>query len=96
MPELYNYAFAYTGNKNKNEVLSVDGEPISFYFTAGEHEIKMETTAESFADANMMVQQLVEDMNNIAMSIRTITGGKTDEDRDWDIEKYVPSLRDDL
>lgn len=96
LTELYNYAFAYTGNKNKNEILSVDGEPISFYFTAGEHEIKMETTAESFADANMMVQQLVEDMNNIAMSIRTITGGKTDEDRDWDIEKYVPSLRDDL
>lgn len=94
--EFANYGFSYTGTKNRNEILSIDGETVSFYLTAGVHEITMETTAAPFERANDLVLQLVADMNSVVMSIREVTGGKTDKDRDWNIEKYVPTLRDDL
>lgn len=94
--EFYNYAFAYTGSRNQNETLSVGGETVYFYFTAGTHEITLETTAEVFADADARVRQLVSDMNALAMDIRAVTGGQSDEDRDWHIDQYLPSLPADL
>lgn len=94
--EFYSYGFAYTGNRNRNEVLSVDGETVYFYLSAGEHELRLETTAELCADANAAVRELVDHMNQVALSIREVTGGKADTDRDWNIERYVPGLRDEL
>lgn len=67
-----------------------------FYLSAGEHTITLCTTAERNAVANEAVQSLVADMNRIALNIRSVTGGKSDENREWDIEKYIPTLRAEL
>ena len=94
--EFYNYPFAYTGNQNKNELLSADGETVYFYMTAGEHTVTLCATAEQSATANEAVQRLVADMNQIALNIRSVTGGKSDENREWNIEKNIPTLRTEL
>ena len=91
--EFYNYPFAYTGNQNKNEIFTVDGETVYFYLTAGEHTITLCSTAERSCTANEAVKKIVTDMNQLALDIRAVTGGKSDENREWNIEKNIPTLR---
>lgn len=94
--ELQNYPFPYTGNKLQNEVISVNGEEAAFYFEAGEHTITLESTADVYAESYENLMAVLNDCSQIALEVQYVTGNKSDKNRDWKIERYIPDLKDRL
>lgn len=90
------YAFAYTGMNCRNEILSYDGEEIQVYLSPGRHTLTLESTASVYFEAYETLVATLSEMNDIALQIRMITGNKTDKNRDWNIEEYLPGLKDQL
>lgn len=94
--ELMDYRFEYTGTKNQNHVLNIDGEDISFYFDKGDHTITLQSTASVYFDIYESLLYVVRRMNDISLDIKMITGNKVDKNRDWNIDEYIPDLKDQL
>mgnify|MGYP000846013288 FL=1 len=94
--DLLNYRFDYTGRKPANQVISVDGQEVGFYFTEGSHTVTFESTAETYAKNYENLTSVINDINRISLEVKYITGNKTDKNRDWKIEKYIPGLKDRL
>ena len=94
--ELLDYAFPYTGERYQNETLTVDNEKAYIYLTEGTHTLTLESTASPYFETNENLLKVINMINDIALEIKLITGGKVDKERDWHIIQYVPTLRDDL
>ena len=94
--EMADYAFAYTGSDAACEVLSVDGEQAAFYFEAGTHTITLETVSGPYEESYENLMSIVSQITTIALEIQYVTGNRTDENRDWKIENYIPHIREDL
>ncbi|HHY82910.1 MAG TPA: extracellular solute-binding protein [Clostridiales bacterium] len=94
--ELLNYPFVYTGERYKNETLTVDNEKVYIFLNKGTHTLTLESTASPYFESNENLLDVIDMINDIALQIKLVTGGKVDKERDWDIIQYVPSLSDDL
>ncbi len=90
------YAFGYTGSSVRNAVLTADGTEIPFYLTAGDHTVTFISTAAPYAQIHQALQKLVTQMNDLALDIKIISGNKTDKNRDWQLEYYLPNVRSRL
>lgn len=93
--ELKAYAFPYTKDL-VNETLNVHGEAIPFYLEAGEHTLSLTSTGEAEYEIYEDLLGILNRVNDISMEIKVISGGKTDKNRDWEIDEYLPDLRADL
>lgn len=93
--ELSQYRFEYAP-QNVNHTLSCNGESIGFYLEAGKHTITLESTASLYFTTYETLLKIIERMNQIGLDVRLITGNKSDENRDWQIEKYLPDIRQQL
>ncbi len=94
--EMKEYPFQYTNAGVENEVLSVEGEKIPFYFEKGEHTLTMLSTASPVFSTYENLLNVTKTINDIALQIKVITGNKSDKNRDWNIDEYIPTLKDDL
>lgn len=92
---LSQYRFDYT-KKNKNHCLTYQGEKIGFYFEQGVHTVTLESTASKFYTTYETLLKIIERMNDIGLEVKMITGNKSDRDRDWQIEDYIPDLKQQL
>ncbi|BBH20324.1 ABC transporter substrate-binding protein [Paenibacillus baekrokdamisoli] len=105
--ELLHVAFPYNSSWNWEGKTLGDGEgkPYSFYLTKGKHNIRM--TASS-SPIKPIYEGLLRNINRISaldQQIRKITGnyeksyttgGNVDPNRDWQLEKYIPDLKQQL
>lgn len=92
---LSQYSFSYAP-QNVNHTLSNEGEPIGFYLEPGEHTLTLESTASPYFTTYETLLQIIEQMNQIGLEVRLITGNKSDLNRDWQIDKYLPDIRERL
>lgn len=93
--ELMAYPFTYAGSL-RQEVLAVDGQPIGFRLSAGWHTLSIASTAAPYAEVIELIDSLAESMNSLALDIRVISGNKSDEDREWHLDKLMPDAPDRL
>lgn len=90
------YPFAYTGDNPTCEVIRVDGEQVGFYLEAGTHTITLESVSGPYEESYTNLMSIVNKITTIALNIQYVTGNRTDENRDWKIENYIPNIREDL
>ncbi len=90
--EMSDYGFAYHQSWWMETVSDDDGNPYSFYLSAGSHVLKMEVVLGDMADIIARVQASVQDLNSIYRQIIYITGVAPDVDRDYQIEASLPGL----
>lgn len=94
--ELSDYAFKYE-NKWKMTTLGNDeGTPYKFYLEKGQHTLRMEAVLGDFSSIVGDVQDIVTDLSAQYRKIIRITGVEPDKYRDYQIEKSIPELGDDL
>lgn len=67
-----------------------------FYLTEGKHTVSLLSTVEPVIDVYNELKQLVEEMNEFGSDITKLTAGRTDSNRTWDIEIYLPNAVSDL
>lgn len=94
--EMKEYPFEYTGSRVVNHTISINNEPVPFYFTPGEHTFTIVSTASPIFETYENLLDINKTINDIALQIKVITGNKSDKNRDWEIDQYIPTLKDDL
>ncbi|MDI6619182.1 MAG: extracellular solute-binding protein [Clostridiales bacterium] len=94
--EMSGYMFNYTGMKYQNNVLGNKEQKYMFYLKKGEHTLTIESTASKLYNANENLLYVINKLNNIALEIKFITGDKTDKNRDWGIDEFIPDIKKDL
>ena len=94
--QILDYGFEYSSNWRK-DVLSDDaGNAYRFYLEEGKHTIRMEVVLGEFAEIISDVQDCVTQLNGIYRSVIRITGVAPDQYRDYEIERNLPELEEQL
>ncbi len=94
------YADGWIGDALKNE----KNEPYMIYLTKGDHTISftnkigpLRHTYYSIEESMDSITSLINQVAKITSSTRSSSGGYVvDRNRDWDLEKNIPELQDDL
>lgn len=73
-----------------------DTEPDLYYLTKGQHDIKLEVTMGELADIIRFVRSSIQQLNTLYLKIVMITGTAPDEFRDYQLEKRIPDLKQQL
>ncbi|MEY3609597.1 MAG: hypothetical protein RLZZ264_118, partial [Bacillota bacterium] len=70
----------------------LDGDAYQFYFPAGTHQLSLEVNASPFAASYHAIRTLMNDVNELSLAIKKITGNTIDPNREWDLLTYLPNL----
>ncbi len=90
---------AYQFNESKdwtNHTLGNSDGDFWFYLDAGVHTISLEATTSMYTAYIEELYNVMDLVNEIGLNVSSITGGSTDQFIDWNIEKYLPTLKEDL
>lgn len=92
--EFESYEFKPTGKIEwVQETLRNSNEPFGVYLTAGSHTITFRAEKEPLSDALRKVQLLSDHINEFTLQIKKITGKDVDQDRTWELTKYIPETQ---
>lgn len=94
--EMSHYGFAYQSGWNMDTLSDSDGNAYKFYLEEGKHTIRMQVVLGDFAEIISQVQTIVTELNKEYRKIIRITGVAPDSYRDYQIEKSLPELGDEL
>jgi ABC-type glycerol-3-phosphate transport system substrate-binding protein len=72
------------------------GNAYLYFLTAGSNTIDLAVQLDPYREAYHAVSDVLAYVNATALEIRRLTGNQLDEDRDWDILDYMPTLQTDL
>lgn len=93
--ELESYAFNYAKTW-QNETLNRNGEKFLFYLTKGIHYLTMEVNLNQYRYLIEDLKRIKDEINQMALQIKGLTNGQSDQYRDWKITKYIPNLESEL
>lgn len=71
-------------------------EPFMVYLTQGEHVLRLSVTNAPYADAWERLHVVVEEMKTLDLYVKEIIGSDSDIYRIWKLEKYIPTIAEDL
>lgn len=71
-----------------------NGEPYLFYLTKGSHEISLEADASPLDRTINNTNNVIKDMQDLALSIKKLTGNQTDKSREWNIKEFFPNIQE--
>lgn len=95
--EMTSYAFNSTGNSWNNEILSDEEDrPYEFYLTKGIHTITLRAEMEPIVEAYNYARLISEHVMQFELEITKITGSERDEDRTWQMTRFIPEIPDYL
>ena len=94
--EMNHYGFTYNSDWEIITLSDESGEAYRFYLTAGYHTLRMQVVLGDFAQVISDMQNVVTELNSTYRNIIRITGVSPDEYRDYQIEKRLPNLSEDL
>lgn len=94
--EMYNQRFAFTGSRYAHHPISAGDEPIPIFLTAGTHVLRMESSADVYFEVHENLLRVINALNNLTIDITFITGNRRDRFREWNIDEFIPNIREDL
>lgn len=66
------------------------------FLDKGIHEISFVLNGKSYYEASADIETIVDEINQLAMDIKKLTGNNQDEKREWDLTEYLPNMETDL
>ena len=94
--EMEAYGFKYDQSWREDVLSDNYGTPYSFYLEEGHHTIRMEVVLGDFSDIISEVEDCVKQLNSIYREVIRVTGVSPDTYRDYQIERTLPELHDEL
>jgi len=67
-----------------------DPEPYLFYFEEGTHQIALRAVMEPYRDVYHTLVSMMEEISDLSLEIKKLTGNTSDRYRTWDIERFIP------
>jgi len=93
--ELDKYDFHYTKDW-KNEILGNDDGDFEIYLEKGVHTLTFVVNPSDIGVIKEDIKDIMNEITILSLEILKLTGGKTDQYRTWDIETYIPTIKDEL
>lgn len=93
--EAQSLVFGYNGSW-QTTALGDDGEAYQFYLTEGKHTIRLEATLGSYSNMISRVSDALNGLNDIYTGIMIVTGADPDTDRDYQFEKNIPDVLEQM
>ncbi len=90
--DMSGYDFSYT-SAWENETLHNDEGNFRFYFETGINSITLEADASSYKNDYERIQQIIEEITAYSIQLKKLTGGETDQNREWDIASFIPETQ---
>lgn len=102
--ELEEYCFPYAEGWIGDCLKDANNKPYMIYFTAGEHTITLTNKLGPLRHTYQALDESIESISNMITQVAKITassrsesgGYVVDKNRDWDLQKYLPDLQEDL
>ena len=88
--ECLSYEFKCTGTSYKVHTLGNEDGDFKFYLGKGTHRITLKNEVAPLYSALTKLQLVIDHINQLSLEVLKITGSDIDEDRTWDITKYIP------
>ena len=79
--------FPYTGSRYAYKY--ADGK---VYLTAGEHTLGMYVEMPQMQATIAQVERIMDDLQDVGLSLQQVAGSDADATRTWEIEKYIPGV----
>ncbi len=92
--EMKEIAFEYNNDWNSMTLSDDEGNPYSFYLTAGEHTIRLEATLGGLGTILEDLEDSTYRLNQMYRKILVYTGASPDQYRDYRIDKTYPEVMD--
>lgn len=89
-------AVPYSAKWQNLTLCDAQGEPYWFYLDEGLNAIELAVAIAPYREAYYAVLDVLDYVNATSLEIRRLTGNQLDEDRDWDILDYMPTLAFDM
>ena len=89
-------AFPYTMQFRNRTIMQANGDPFWVYLPEGTHTISLETVNYAYRFALETIQTIMQQIQQLALSIKRYTAGSNDLYRDWEIETFFPNAKNDL
>jgi len=87
--------FNYSSNW-QNVTLGNDKEDYLFYLSEGRHTLRLKATLGSYTQELSLVNEALTELNKIYTDIVMITGSNPDTDRDYQFEKAIPDVIENM
>ena len=95
--EFIGYRFPETQKWRNHTLSDENGNPYYLYFESGkEYLITIETSVCKYNDYIQELYSVMDSINNLGLTISSITGASSSVFNDWNILKYIPTLVDQL
>ena len=91
--EVEDYPFNYATGW-QNEILSDGTNPYYFYLEKGTHTMTMTVSLSQMRELAETLTQTMKEINKLTLEIQKLTGNKVDKYRDWNLETYIPDVKD--
>jgi ABC-type glycerol-3-phosphate transport system substrate-binding protein len=82
--------FHYT--KEYQNYLFQSEEPFMFYLEAGTHELSLRTVVEPYRDTYETLVGIMEEITDLSLEVKKLTGNNPDEYRTWKLINYIPDI----
>lgn len=92
--DLKAYPFTYSDDWSNATLQNKKGESFKFYLEKGVHTISLEADASPINEVVKTIEEITNEMSDLALDIKKLTGNKLDANRDWDLVEYIPGVDD--
>ena len=89
--QLREMEFAYTGSKYAYQQADE-----KVYLTAGDHTLGMYVEMPQMQETIAQVERIMDDLQDLGLSLQQVAGSDADATRTWEIEKYIPGVTERL
>ncbi len=87
----FNHSTTYT-----NTLLNQGEEPLKFYLEEGTNTISLRVVLEPYRHAYENISVIMDEITELSLEVKQITGNAQDRYRRWDVEAYIPDVKDRL
>ncbi len=94
--EMLSVAFPHSMSFINRTLKKDDETPYYVYLNAGLNSITLEATSEPYAQSIENLKYIMNEIQELSLSIKRYTSGATDRYRDWDVELYFPNAVSDI
>jgi ABC-type glycerol-3-phosphate transport system substrate-binding protein len=84
--------FHYT--KEYQNLLFQNEEPFMFYLEKGTHEVSLRVILEPYRDAYETLIGIMDEITDLSLEIKKLTGNNPDQYRTWKLVDYIPDIED--
>ncbi|MBD5472370.1 MAG: extracellular solute-binding protein [Lachnospiraceae bacterium] len=90
--EMKNVSFEYSNDWNSLDLADEEGNPYSFYLTAGTHTIRLEASLGGLGAILEELEDSTYRLNQIYRKVLVYTGANPDQYRDYNIDRNYPEI----